>query len=179
MFSITRALLLALLPMALAASSSSAAKSSDTTSYVGATIPAAFKDTSTPTAAPSLFVVANRFSSLHSNDNGEGTGQEEKRPYGVDGPNDVAFGFYASNGYTSETFRVSYYKSVADASATGEDGQVAVSAWKTGDPTSVIECANVKCVASATASPTEDVYVTPVPDMTTTTEAFEIKCTGV
>ncbi|TYJ57058.1 hypothetical protein B9479_002159 [Cryptococcus floricola] len=165
MFSITRALLLALLPMALAASSSSAPKSSDTTSTP-----------STPTAAPSLYVVADRFSSLHSNDKGEGTGKNCKRPYGIDGPMKyVGFGFYASDGYKSETFRVSYYKSVADPSATGKyDGQVPASVWKTGDPTSVIEC-----VASATVSPTEDVYVTPAPNMTTTIEAFEIECTGV
>ncbi|WVQ73065.1 hypothetical protein IAR50_002628 [Cryptococcus sp. DSM 104548] len=165
--SITQAIILALLPLALAAP----AGKSDTTSYVGASIPAAFSATSTP----ALFVVAEDFSSLHSNDPGEGTGQEEKRPYGIDGPNNVSFGFYESNGYTSETFRVSYYKTVtAAATATGFDAIVGPWVWKTGTPTSVIEC-----IASATVSPTAIATITPAPDLTTTKDAFVMACSEV
>ncbi|TYJ57055.1 hypothetical protein B9479_002156 [Cryptococcus floricola] len=155
---LTPAVLLAILPFALAApASSSVAASSDE-------------------PAPSLHILLDPFSTIHSHNDNEGDGDGQKRPYGLDGPGDIAFAFGDPEDYTAETFWVRYYKTVAgaDPSVIGNFGLPDPTVWATGNPTTVVQC-----VATATASSKEDANVVPVPGLSTTNGAYEVKCSGL
>ncbi|ODO05346.1 hypothetical protein L198_02039 [Cryptococcus wingfieldii CBS 7118] len=132
-----------------------------------------------PTQNPAAAIIGiDTWQVLNSQDANEGSGEGQKRSYGVSGPGSVRFAFNETNKYTAETFRISYYS--VGPSPTGAMGakinpSVWVSATSTEKPTSIIQC-----VATATASMTGDVYVYPSPDIPTTSkQMIEVKCTGV
>ncbi|TYJ57052.1 hypothetical protein B9479_002153 [Cryptococcus floricola] len=162
------ALLLAVLP-ALAAPASSVTQAPSAT--LGSTNATNALTAATPHVTGAAFWVdIEEFAKLHSDDKNEGSGDGQKRPYGITGPNAVKFKFNGGD-YKEETFKVSYYKSSSFAMPSGTYNP---KAWTTasGTPTKVIEC-----VATASASLTENAWLVPTPDLSTTAGGVGIKCT--
>ncbi|WVQ73069.1 hypothetical protein IAR50_002632 [Cryptococcus sp. DSM 104548] len=110
-------------------------------------------------ATQALYVDIQKFSKLHSVDANEGSGDGQKRPYGVTGPNAVSF--YQSS-------------STAAPSAIGTDATYNPQAWTTatGTPTKIIEC-----VATASATMTQNMWLVPSPDLSTIEGGVGVKCT--
>ncbi|TYJ57053.1 hypothetical protein B9479_002154 [Cryptococcus floricola] len=161
--SVLPALLLAVLPaLALPASSGTKAATLASTEAVTASTP--------HVTGAALWVDIEEFAKLHSDDKNEGSGDGQKRPYGITGPNAVKFKFNGGD-YKEETFKVSYYKSSSFAMPSGTYNP---KAWTTasGTPTKVIEC-----VATASASLTENAWLVPTPDLSTTAGGVGVKCT--
>ncbi|ODO05352.1 hypothetical protein L198_02045 [Cryptococcus wingfieldii CBS 7118] len=137
---------------------------------------------STPIAAPSVdpavYVAISRYQKLTSADKNEGSGDGQKRPYGITGPNEVKFTFGDPVDYKEETFQVTFYETQttwpAAATETGSDYDQNGWTINQGEPTKVIEC-----VATATASVTEAVDVYPTPDLAITDGPVNVKCTDV
>ncbi|TYJ57054.1 hypothetical protein B9479_002155 [Cryptococcus floricola] len=172
--SVLPALLLAVLPaLAAPASSVTQAPSATLSSTNAVTAGGAGNSSSTastPQVTGAFWVDIEDFTKLQSWDNNEGSGDGQKRPYGVTGPNAVKFKFNGDD-YKEETFKVSYYKSSSWAMPSGTYNP---EAWTTatGTPTKVIEC-----VATASASLTEVAWLVPTPDLSTTAGGVGIKCT--
>ncbi|WVQ73068.1 hypothetical protein IAR50_002631 [Cryptococcus sp. DSM 104548] len=147
-------------PSSVPKASSSVAKSSSSAAVTSAT--------------PALWIEIEEFAKLHSDDANEGSGDGQKRPYGITGPNAVKFKFDGDD-YTQETFKVTYYPTPsASAVPTDTEASYNPQSWTTasGTPTKVIEC-----VATASASLTENLMLLPTPDLSTTTGGVGIKCT--
>ncbi|ODN81585.1 hypothetical protein L202_01998 [Cryptococcus amylolentus CBS 6039] len=164
--SVLPALLLAVLPaLAAPASSASASPSATVGTTSAVTAGSAGSSSSGASAAqvtPAFWVDIEEFAKLHSDDKNEGSGDGQKRPYGITGPNAVKFKFNGDD-YKEETFKISYYKS---SSWSMPSGTYNPEAWTTasGTATKVIEC-----VATASASLTENAWLVPTPDISTTT----------
>ncbi|ODN81584.1 hypothetical protein L202_01997 [Cryptococcus amylolentus CBS 6039] len=169
---LTPAVLLAILPFSLAAPASDPS-SVLVSSSVAAPISSSSSSSDEP--APSLYIRLDPFSTIQSHNDNEGDGDGQKRSYGLDGPGDIAFAFGDPEDYTAETFWVRYYKTAGvDPSVTGKFEIPDPTVWATGNPTTVVQC-----VATATASSKEDADVVPVPGLSTTTGAYQVKCSGL
>ncbi|TYJ57046.1 hypothetical protein B9479_002147 [Cryptococcus floricola] len=96
-----------------------------------------------PTQNPAAAIIGiDTWQVLNSHDANEGSGEGQKRSYGVSGPGSVRFAFNETNKYTAETFRISYYS--VGPSPTGAMGakinpSVWVSATSTEKPTSIVQ----------------------------------------